>query len=196
MSSSKDAPTAELVLAAIDRAIMQNVHRREDAPAFAICNHLALSGRSGAWRVARRHLAALEAARDVRQGRRNGIEVWALTEAGVRRLERAARGGELPALPESPQHRLWRDSRRVASQEIDRFRTDMADTLEEAMRLLQDAAVSAAAWLELSPRLARAADRLGAVLYCLGEWPEPQEDSPDMSDGPRLRIRARFGEPL
>jgi hypothetical protein len=68
--------------------------------------------------------------------------------------------------------------------------------LENGQQLLNDAATSSDAWLALSFRLARAADRVGAVVYCLTEWPEPAEGGPDLSDGQTMRNRARFGESL
>ncbi|HXN39618.1 MAG TPA: hypothetical protein VN892_16395 [Solirubrobacteraceae bacterium] len=68
--------------------------------------------------------------------------------------------------------------------------------LEDGMQLLNESSISSEAWFSLSFRLARAAERVGAVVYCLTEWPEPGEGGPDLSDGPRMRTRARFGESL
>jgi hypothetical protein len=194
MSSSEEAPTAELVLAAIDRAVVQSVRPVSDVSGGAIADHLALSRKSGAWRIARRHLLTLVVEGAVRQGKRNGVVVWGLTSSGRRRLARSVRPGERPELPESPQHRLWSDSRRLADQEIDRIRHELAGALGDGTRLLREAAVPAATWLELAQRLSCAAERLGAVVYCVADWPEPGEDGPDPSRGPRLRRLARFGK--
>src|SRR6185312_6392076 len=139
MSSIQDAPTAELVLAAVDRAVVQSVRPVSDVSGGAISDHLALSPRSGAWRIARRHLLALVAEGAVRQGRRNGSVVWGLTSSGRRRLARIVRLGVQPALPQSPQHRLWSDSRRLAGQEVDRVRAELAAVLGEGTRLLREA---------------------------------------------------------
>lgn len=196
MSSKPEAPSAELVLAAIDRAIRQSVRPVSDASAFAIADHLALSRRSGAWRRARRVLLELESAGEVKQGRRNGVDVWALTTPGRAHLARVIQAGQQPSLPESPHQRLWLNSRRLAALEADRYRAEFAAVLNEGLELLSDARTASDAWLALSPRLARAAERVGAVVYCLTEWPEPGEGGPDISEGPRMRNRARFGEQL
>ncbi len=196
MSSNPEAPSADLVLAAIERAIKQSVRPVSDVSASAIADHLALNRRSGAWRQARCQLRELEDIDDVRQGRRNGIPVWALTDGGREHLARVVCDGRQPLLRESPQRRVWRDSRRLAAQEAERFKAEMVATLEDGLRLLNAAASTSGAWLALSPRLTRRAERVGAVVYCLTEWPEPGEGGPDVSEGPRMRSRARFGESL
>jgi hypothetical protein len=196
MRSKPEVPSAELVLAAIDRAVRQSVRPVTDVSANSIAEHLALNRRSGAWRQALRLLRELEAVGEVEQGRRLSVIVWGLTAAGRKRLARVIRGGHLPSLPESPQLRLWRDSRCLAVQDADRFRAELFAALEDGLQLLNEAATSSDAWLALSSRLARAADRVGAVVYCLTEWPEPGEGGPDLSEGPRMRNRAHFGEPL
>src|SRR5271154_5210816 len=191
MRSNPEVPSAELVLAAIDRAVRQSVRPVIDVHASFIADHLALNRRSGAWRRALRLLRELEAVGDVKQGRRHGVPVWALTDTGRERLGRVFRDGHGPSLPESPQRRLWRDSRRLAAQEADRFRAELLAALEDGLQLLNETATSSNAWLALSSRLARAADRVAAVVYCLTEWPEPGEGAPDASEGPKMRNRAR-----
>lgn len=196
MRSNPEVPSAELVLAAIDRAVRQSVRPVTDVSASFIADHLALSRRSGAWRQALRVLRELEAVGDVQQRRRLSVTVWGLTAAGQERLSRVVRDGHGPSLPESPQLRRWRDSRRLAVQDADRVRAELSAALEDGLQLLNDAATSSDAWLALSSRLSRAADRVGAVAYCLAEWPEPGEGGPNLSEGPRMRNRARFGEAL
>jgi hypothetical protein len=196
MRSKSEVPSAELVLAAIDRAVRQSVRPVTDVPATFIADHLGLNRRSGAWRQALRLLRELEAAGDVEQGRRLSVTVWALTDAGRERLAKVIRDGQGPSLPESPQLRRWHDSRRLAAQDADRFRAELLAALEDGLQLLNETATSSDVWLALSSRLARAADRVGAVVYCLTEWPEPGEGGPDLSEGPKMRNRARFGEPL
>lgn len=196
MSSNSEVPSAELVLAAIDRAIRQSVRPVSDVSAGFIADHLALNRRSGAWRQVLRLLPELEDAQDVKRGRRHGVSVWALTDNGRERLARSIGDDGRSVLPESPQRQLWRDSRRLAAQEADRFRAEMLAALEDGLHLLNEAKTSSHAWLTLSTRLRRAAERVGAAVYCLTEWPEPEEGGPDLSEGPRMRSRARFGESL
>lgn len=138
----------------------------------------------------------MEDAAEVEQGRRKSSRVWAITQAGRERLGRAAGSGRGPVLPESPQHRLWNDSRRLAAQEADRFRAELSAALNEGLRLLHDDEASSPVWLALSTRLRRATERVAAIVFCQDEWPEPQEGAPDRSDGPVMRGRGRFGESL
>jgi hypothetical protein len=76
-----------------------------------------------------------------------------------------------------------------------RYRAELVAALNEGLELLSDAMTASDAWLALSTRLGRAAERVGAVVYCLTEWPEPGEGGPDLSEGSRMRSRARFGDP-
>jgi len=170
MSANPEGPTAELVLAAIDRAITQSIRPVSAASDCAIADHLALSRRSGAWRQARRRLRELEDAADIEQGRRKGIPVWAITQAGRERLRRAVGDGRGPVLPESPQRRLWNDSRRLAAQEGDRFRAELSAALDEGLRLLHEGEASSQVWLALSARLRNATERVAAVVFCQVEW--------------------------
>jgi hypothetical protein len=196
MSATPEGPSAELVLAAIDRAITQSVRPVSAASDRSIADHLALGRRSGAWRQTRRRLRELEDAAEVEQGRRKSIPVWTITHACRERLRRAVGDGREPVLPESPQHRLWNDSRGLAAQEGDRFRAELSAALGEGLRLLHEGEASSQVWLALSARLRRATERVAAVGFCQNEWPEPEEGVPDRSDGPVMRSRGRFGESL
>jgi hypothetical protein len=70
------------------------------------------------------------------------------TVPGLPRCERSCvwrrlcetQGGSLAGLPESPQHRAWRNAHTTATQEIARFRNELTDELEAALALLSDAA--------------------------------------------------------
>jgi hypothetical protein len=191
-----DAPSQEQVLAAIERAVRQSKRPVDGVIAAMIADHLALSPRSGAWRVARGHLRVLEGARDVERFRRNGLAVWGVTRAGRRRLAGMRRGGEYPVLPESPQHRVWRDSRRLTKQEMGRFREELSAALDEGTQLLRLSSVSSAAWLDCSRRLSRAAGTLASAVHCLDEWPEPDESGPDVAPVVGLRNLARWQDSL
>jgi hypothetical protein len=191
--SKHGAFSAELMLAAIDRAIRQSRRPINDTSAGEIASHLNLTRRSGAWREARRRLRELEQTGHVEQRRRNGLDVWALTSSGLRRLSRAVATDQAPVLPESPQHSRWRDARRLATQEHHRSRRELSSVLDDATRLLEDREVGSAAWFALAARLGAAAERVAAITFCLSEWPEPDEAGPDTSDGSRILRLARFG---
>jgi hypothetical protein len=168
MRSNPEVPSAELVLAAIDRAVRQSARPVTDVPAAFIADHLALNRRSGAWRQALRLLRELEAVGEVMQGRRLSVTVWALTDAGRERLARVVRDGQGLSLPESPQLRRWRDSRLLAAQDADRSRAELLAALKDGLQLLNEAATPSDAWLALSSRVARAADRVGGGRVLLG----------------------------
>jgi hypothetical protein len=178
-----DAIPDDLILAAIDRA---ERHRGSDvsgAPIWDIAAHLDIGRRSAAARFVRSRLAALEAAGRLERSRRHGVLVWALTSGGRQRLQRADRAGDVPTLPEAPQHRRWRVARTLATQEIERMREGLRSVVDETVLLLDaHPAASADAWFELSDRLRRVVRTLGSATYCLYEWAEPFDEKADIDD--------------
>jgi hypothetical protein len=161
-----------IVLAAIDRA---ESHRgRPSVPVWLIFEHLGIPRRS---RRMRTQLQSLVQDGVIEQRRAHGVDVFALAPSGRRRLQ----GAGLVDLPESPQHREWRNARTLAAQEIERFRATMRDAVTEASALLSDTPGSDA-WFELAERLQCAARRLGSAIYCLHEWTEPSDDRADIDD--------------
>jgi hypothetical protein len=160
------------VLAAIDRA---ERHRgRPGVPVWLIFEHLGIPRRS---RRVRAQLQALVQAGAIEQRRTHGVDVWALAPSGRRRLQGA---GQVD-LPESPQHREWRNARTLAAQEIVRFRGSLHDALAAVMAEL-DGTPDSDAWFELAEGLRGAAWRLGSATYCLHEWIEPSDDRADIDD--------------
>jgi hypothetical protein len=161
-----------MILAAIERAAL---HRgRPGAPIWMILEHLSLPRRA---RRVRPQIRALTDAGVLATSRAHGVQLWSLTAAGRCELLRA---GDVE-LPESPQHRAWRAARALAEQEIERFRSAMADVLAEAMALL-DGSGSSDGWFEMANRLRTAAWRLGSATYCLWQWSEPTDDRADIDD--------------
>ncbi len=178
-----ERPPDELVLAAVERAAR---HRARDTPAVpvrAIFEHLAVPRRSAAARHVRSRLEVLHAAGSLERSRDHGVPTWELTSAGRRRLQRARRTGNVPQLPESPQHRTWRNARTAAAQEIERFSRSLRDYLDEAARLIDaDPPAHSDAWFELGQHLQRACRRLGSASYCLHEWVEPHDARADVDE--------------
>jgi ribosome-binding protein aMBF1 (putative translation factor) len=187
-----------LVLAAVDRA---ERHRRAKVdppgvPVWGVFGHLGVAARSRRARTVRERLDELVATGALERLRRHGTTVWSVTRAGRRRLSRARRAGRLPVLPESPQHRAWREARELAGERIDGFRVDILEELEHAGELLDaDIAVAAGrvapevlgestsdAWFEVAERLQHACRRLGSASYCLWEWQEPDDARADVDD--------------
>lgn len=185
-----------LVLAAIDRAERHSGRAIRGVPVWQAFDHLEIAGRSKRARRVRVLLEALEASGSLERSRRHSAPVWVLTSSGRRRLSRARRAGRVPALPESPQHRKWREAQAMAEQRIEGFRLELADAVEYAHELLDapvpgpqllgvpDAApgVTSDVWFEVGEQLKRACRRLGSASYCLWEWREPDDARADIDD--------------
>jgi hypothetical protein len=119
--------------------------------------------------------------------RRHGVLVWAITPAGRRRLAQARRRGQI-ALPESPQHREWRYAREEAADRLQEFRQLLDGALAEASNLLETEAAESLSFVSLAGRLRQTCWQLGSAIYCLREWPEPDDASPQ-------HARFRGGDP-
>jgi hypothetical protein len=122
---------------------------------------------------------ALKSAGRIRDVRRLGLDLVALTSTGRRALGRARSVGDV-ALPESPQHRIWRHSRTVAADRIDGFREALRASVAELGGLLDGGQASSDAWFEFGKRLSAECRRLVSATYCLSEWPEPDDASADV----------------
>jgi len=172
-----------LVLAAIERA---ERHPRGDQPGVLLATvkeHLGLARGGWSTRQLRPKLEALEAAGLIEQSRRHSLNLWGLTSTGRRRLDSARNAHELGTLPEAPQHRAWREARSAAGDRVAEFREDLRRALDQATDLL-DAQAQSGTYFELGARLQRACARLGSAIYCLNEWPEPDDTRADIDDPP------------
>jgi hypothetical protein len=200
----RERPPDELLLAAIERAVLHDRKARGAVTVSAICEHLGAPRRSPAARHIRSRLALLHGAGWLERSRRHGVATWATSDAGRRYLARVERAGRrIAELPESPQHRLWRDARRNASEELERFDDALLGLLERASTLLAVAPPPHSdQWFALGEQLARACRRVGSASHCLYEWPEPSDAHADVDDyeqpsdrcldpGERAAVRAR-----
>ncbi len=180
-----------LLPATLDRAAR---HSREgtNATTSAITRHLAVSARSGAWRQARRQLRTLESGGLIEQARRNGVPIWSVTAAGRERLLSID-----VELPESPQHRRWREAHATAGQLDGTFRRELANALRDAQALLRsEAPAHSDIWHVLGDRLHGACAAVCSARYCLHEWGEPDDrerDEPDLSRARLVTDRAGDG---
>jgi hypothetical protein len=178
MSNPLDVVSEELVLAAVERAERhQRRAGREGVPVWTVMEHLGVARRSARARQARAALDALTDAGVLLRLRRSGAPVWKLSQAGRERLRRA----EPQQLPESPQHRAWRDARALAAQEIERFRNDLGELLLKGYFLLGSKERQHSDTLfEYAEQLHQAARRLGSATHCLYEWREPTDERADI----------------
>jgi hypothetical protein len=172
-----------LVLAAAERA---ERHKPRGGPGVMLGDvfaHMGFLYNGAATRQLRPRLDALLSAGALEQTRRHGIKLWVLTSTGRRRLAQARRKGKAVELPESPQHRKWRHSRATAAERIEGYHEEFRALLDEADALL-DAGTRAHSdsWFRLTERLPVAAKGIGAAIYCLVEWPKPDDARPDIDD--------------
>ncbi|MGD0454375.1 MAG: hypothetical protein ABSB69_12320 [Solirubrobacteraceae bacterium] len=189
MSTTKqpaDEIPDDLILAAIDRAARHS--QRQAVPIWQVQEHLSAPRRSGQGRQVRARVLALADVGLLEPHRRHGVDVWTLTTAARQRLRRAP--GIAEALPESPQHRKWREARTLAEQEAGRFAERMRATVAEAEAMLdaEGAPATSDDWDALAHRLYRQAWRMSAATHCLREWEEPSDEAVDVEDA---RIRGR-----
>lgn len=183
MSSTSEGVPDLLVLAAIDRAERHDPAQRRGVPVWGAYEHLAVARRSGPARRIKARIDALEGAGCVERLRRHGVVTWALTNKGRRRLTRARVAGEVPELPESPQHRRWREARTLAEQEIGRFHAAVEKDVQTLIDLLDGGAgTPSEVWFAMAERLPGSLRRLGSATHCLREWPEPDDDRPDIDE--------------
>jgi hypothetical protein len=171
------------LLAAVERAAR---HRDGLSPsARMILEHLGVVLHSPEGRAARARLSALEQRGLLKRSRRRSASVFALTESGRRCLCAAE-----AQLPESPQHRRWRETRALADREADRFRDDLRKILRVGLSLLESQApVRADMWHTFERRLAEASSLVASAAYCR-DWPEPDDSLPDV---PPPRALAMWG---
>ena len=173
-----------LVLAAAERAERHHASRPSPGVMLAeVFAHMGFVYNGAATRQLRPRLDGLLADGSLANARRNGLKLWVLTSAGRRRLARARRRDGPVRLPESPQHRVWRHSRESAAERIDEYQRGLQALLDEASAVF---AVGTTArsdhWFCLASRLRQAARNLGTAIYCLTEWPEPDDARADVDD--------------
>jgi hypothetical protein len=180
-TNAPDLPSDELALAAVERAGRHQALATAAVPVWSVLDHLGVPRRSAAARHVRTRLGTLVAGGWLERDSRHGVPTWELTSSGVRRLRRARRGGGVPPLPESPQHRAWRNARTAAAEELERFRASLREHLRQAELLLDaEPPPHSDAWLELAHELQRACRRVASASHCLYEWSEPDDERPDV----------------
>jgi hypothetical protein len=169
----------DLVLAAVGRAERHRERAGEGVMLSDIAEHLGFVHGSWTTRRLRPQIEAFIAAGLLVRSRRGGVVIWGLTSSGRRRTER---GDASVGLPESPQHRVWRHAQTLAAERVDGLREQVRDALEDATGVLDAAGVRSDAWFALAERLQSACWQLGSATYCLSEWAEPDDATPDVDD--------------
>jgi hypothetical protein len=177
-----------LILAALQRAELHEPRDEPGVPYSFVVDHLGLPMASATGRKLRPRFRELEAAGIIAPAKRHGSVIYAATPKGQRILKDAG----AVALPESPQHRHWREARAKAGERIGEFRENAYLLCDDAAALLADDAADSEAWFVLGERLAGACKRIGSATHCLREWVEPGDDAPDVDDAPRRGRRGTW----
>jgi hypothetical protein len=167
------------LLAAIHRAEVHDQH--DDASRADIAAHLGFVHNSWTTRRLQPQIDALRSAGRLRDVRRNGLDLLALTATGRRALEKA-QSADAVILAESPQHRKWRHSRTMAGDRIDGFREALRTSIAEVGALLDAQQTPSEAWFEFGKRLSAECKRLGSATHCLFEWAEPDDARADVDE--------------
>jgi DNA-binding PadR family transcriptional regulator len=185
-------PVSEnLVLAACERAQRHGSARAQPVTLRQIGDHLGFQRSAYTTRRLGLLARALEQAGALERSRAYGGERWALTAAGRRRLRRARASGEPLVLPESPQHREWRQKHARAVEGLEGYRERMREALAEAVGLLEDERSDSEAWRAMAKRLEVRAQLLSSAIYCAREWAEPDDAQRDVDDNRTLDDRRR-----
>jgi hypothetical protein len=170
-----------LILAALRRAELHAPHDEPGVPYSFVVAHLGLPMGSATGCKLRPRFRELEAAGVIAPAKRHGSVIYTATRKGRRLLGAAG----AVALPESPQHRRWREARARAGERIGEFRENVYLLFDEAAALLADDATDSEAWFVLGEQLSGACKRMASATYCLREWAEPGDDAPDVDDSRR-----------
>jgi hypothetical protein len=187
---TSDDPSAEIVLAAVRRAVRHRAPAPGPAPLWLLREHLAIGPRARGARVLRRRLEELERLGLLARETRHGLPAWSPTPAGEEAL---AQSDSAAGLPESPRRRDRRRARIAAAQELPRFRVQLSAALAEAERMLAAEPGSephAGAWVELGSRLERDCRRVGSAWHCLHEWPDLDDGAPGPAPAEAARLAA------
>lgn len=180
-----------MLLAAMERAECQVVlpGERKGARRQEVVEHLGFDWHSGTARRLKGQLEALRAEGCVEiEEEIPHRSIVALTPRGHDRLQ-LARRQKVPeampeALPESPQHREWREARAAAEEREDEIRSLATDAVQEAQTaLLKPEADSADELMAIGDRLHRVFWRFASVVYVRQEWAKPDERSRDEDPG-------------
>jgi len=121
-----------LILAALKRAELHGGCDELGAHYSSVVAHLGLKMGSSTGHKLRPRFREMEAAGLIRGFKRHGAIVHTATPKGERVLKAA---GEV-VLPESPQHRRWREAREAATERISGFHDDLRALISEGATLL------------------------------------------------------------
>ncbi len=166
----------EMVLAAVDRAERHRRVKPKGVTLGEIAAHLGFVRSGWTTRQLRPRLDSLLVDGLLTYSRRHSVDCWGLTDG-------ARHAGRVEELPESPQHRAWRQTRALAAEHVEEFRARATRETKAAVALFSARQrVRSDEWFLLVARLEHAYRQLGAATYCLYEWEEPDDARADIDN--------------
>jgi hypothetical protein len=177
-------PPDIVILAVVERAARQE--RSDEVRTETVIEHLGFVPEKGVLGPLRHRLDNLRNDGNLTRAARGGSESWVLTSEGRKLLDESYTAEEVGELPESPQHRAWREARVQAALRIEGFEAEVGTLLEEASNLIQQSLPRphSSKWFALGQQLSLAVWRLGSATHCFQEWIEPDDDVPDVDENP------------
>jgi DNA-binding PadR family transcriptional regulator len=173
----RDAIPDGTVLAAVRRAQLHRENRQVGVSLPTIKQHLGLRHTGWTTQQLRPTLDELVAAGLLRYSWRHSRHWWAITPPGKRRAS------PFSVLPESPQHRKWREARILAEQERERIWTaalDAVEAAEDALTNAKNVKPTSETYLAIAKRVNATFSNMASVAYCLAEWAEPDDRRADV----------------
>jgi hypothetical protein len=182
-------PARVLLLAAVERASRHLGTRLPElsaaVPVCLVAEHLGVARGGHPRRGLRPKLEALaeDGLLEARGPRRR--RTWRVTKEGSRLIARYPEVATV--LPESPQHRAWREARDLADKEFEALRAGARSALIETDELVERGP-DALELMRALERLRAFVEGLAGACYCLFEWEEPHDDGADID--PRIGVSA------
>ena len=180
------------LLTAVERAERHDVGPEKRTSSRDVAEHLGFLWSPAVGRKLTPLLLALESDGWLTLGERagGGSLRCRLTRRGQNRLQTARRAvvpeALLDSLPESPQHRTWRQIRGAAVAGANDFLGSATTAVQEAETVLLNPMLAPSMELmAIGQRLRLHFWRLASVTYCLHEWAEPNERSADLEEKPQ-----------
>lgn len=181
-ASSWEPPSDALILAATDRAERHSGQETPGVLLSAIAEHLGIDWSSVASRRLRPLIDRLtKAVGWLEHHHVHGLDRWAITPAGLDQLRVALDEGIAGELPESPQHRAWREARARAERRLGVLHANVVAALAELETLAKASPPApSAAWRARVEPTTKAIEQLALAIEYLHEWPEPGDREADL----------------
>ena len=175
----------ERLLLAIGRAWDHIAPERTRLHRSQIARHLGFVHNGATTRRLRPQIEKLKRGGYLEEFCKRGARYLRPTGRGERRIAALRRSGDQEPLPESPQHREWRQARNLADERVEEILAELDRALDQARAVrrvsIEDIDGGSKEVRAMGKRLEARFHLLAIAVYCLFEWPEPEEDACDKS---------------